>query len=339
MDFINKYARFMRNTGPARVLVPIGIVLIVFGIITTMFFGGDMIETTGKVIGVEETVDSENKKEYDVTVSYTVDGKEYTGTFGGMGSGYNVGDEIKVFYDAENPTTISNTGSTLLFGLGAMALGLAALVLGILRTVKAVKKSRELDQTAGKAVPSADFSNYKERAGVKEIYCRYDGNTFKPGYILEDADRKVLYEGKMTKNALVGARTFEFTDAATGAVTEHEVGHTVTETFNNEFFSVKSSFKFDGKNIWDLLHERGLRMNTNLVSKFPNLIYEVSKNGEAYARIETSGQFVHEDEAAQHAVNIPVGKWYYRIWTDSEDYETIFLTVFGLSESEQAIAE
>ena len=80
MDFINKYARFMRNTGPARVLVPIGIVLIVFGIITTMFFGGDMIETTGKVIGVEETVDSENKKEYDVTVSYTVDGKEYTGT-------------------------------------------------------------------------------------------------------------------------------------------------------------------------------------------------------------------------------------------------------------------
>ena len=65
----------------------------------------------------------------------------------------------------------------------------------------------------------------------------------------------------------------------------------------------------------------------------------MSKNGEAYARIETSGQFVHEDEAAQHAVNIPVGKWYYRIWTDSEDYETIFLTVFGLSESEQAIAE
>ena len=93
MDFINKYARFMRNTGPARVLVPIGIVLIVFGIITTMFFGGEMIETTGKVIGVEETVDSENKKEYDVTVSYTVDGKEYTGTFGGMGSGYNVGDK------------------------------------------------------------------------------------------------------------------------------------------------------------------------------------------------------------------------------------------------------
>ena len=31
MNFANKFARFMRNSGPARVLIPIGIILIVFG--------------------------------------------------------------------------------------------------------------------------------------------------------------------------------------------------------------------------------------------------------------------------------------------------------------------
>ena len=80
-------------------------------------------------------------------------------------------------------------------------------------------------------------------------------------------------------------------------------------------------------------------MVTNLVSKFPNLIYEVSKNSEPYARIETSGQYVHEDEAAEHAINIPVGRYYYRIWTATEDLETLFLTVFAISETEQTMVD
>ena len=339
MDFLNKYSRFMRNTGPARVLVPLGAILVIFGILMTTFFTGDALETVGKVTSVEESVNADKQKEYDVSFDYTVDGKSYSNTFYGLLDGYNVGDEIKVFYDPSDPTRVSNSGSNTIFGLGMIAAGLAALIGGILLTVKAVKKSREIDQTAGKAVPSADFSDYKEREGVRELYCRFDGNTFKPGYILEDADRNVLFEGKMTKQALIGARVFEFTDHTTGKVTEHEVGHTTTQTFNNEFFSTSSWFNFDGKNVWDLLHESGLRMVTNLVSKFPNLIYEVSKNSEPYARIETSGQYVHEDEAAEHALNIPVGRYYYRIWTATEDLETLFLTVFAISETEQTMVD
>ncbi len=143
----------------------------------------------------------------------------------------------------------------------------------------------------------------------------------------------------MLKNNPIGARIFEFSDHTTGVVKEHEVGHTTTETFNNKFFSVRSWFKLDGKNIFDVLHDRGLRMTTDLHSKFPYAVYDIAKDGKAFARIESSSMYVHEDEEAQHKVIVPYGRYYYRFWTSSKDFESIFLTIFAISETEQAVVE
>ena len=38
-------------------------------------------------------------------------------------------------------------------------------------------------------------------------------------------------------------------------------------------------------------------------------------------------------------MNIPVGRYYYRVWTNSNDFETLFLTIFAISETEQAVVE
>lgn len=333
----DKFARLMRNSGPARFFVPIGIILIVFGVIMLGFNSENYLETTGTVTEVIESFDEENQAEYDVYFTYTVDGKTYENSFGGMSERQNKGDKIKVLYNPENPEQVSNARISGLVAPIMIGVGALAIVFGIYRTVKAFKKSKELDQTA--KAPAVAFDGFKTAPGVTEYYCRFDGKTLKPGYILEDAARNVLFEGKMTKQALVGARTFEFNDRTTGRVSEHQVGHTATQTLNDEFFSVSSWFKFDGKNIWDVLHEKGLRMTTGIFSRFPNLTYEVSKNGQAFAYIETSGKFVHEDEAAEHSVNLPIGRYYYRIWTNSRDFETLFLTVFAISETEQTIVE
>ena len=134
-------------------------------------------------------------------------------------------------------------------------------------------------------------------------------------------------------------RLFVFTDRRNGTAEEHEVGHTTTQTFNDEFFSAKSSFKFDGKKIWDVLHERGIRIATDLRSKFPNMTYTVSKDGRFFATVETSGKYVHEEDAAEHTLNIPVGRYYYRCWTNESDIALLFLTVFAISETEQAVVE
>ena len=339
--FENKFARFMRNSGPARFLIPLGIVLIVFGFLTRGFNTENFVETVGKVTAVEEhseVIDGKEEKQYDATVSFTADGKPYETVFPNLLNEPKVGEDIKVLYDPADPNRNSNSSVSKFFSPAMMGGGALVIVLGVLLMVKAVKKSKALDQKAP-AASRADFAGFKTAPGVTEYYVRFDGHSLKPGYVMEDADRNILYEGTMLKQNLVGARPFEFRNHVTGAVQPHEVGHTVTQTFNNEFFSAKSWFKFDGKNVWDVLHESGLRLETDIISKFPNLVYNLSKDGAPVARIETSGMYVHEDEAEQHRVNVPIGRYYYRVWTNTEDLDSLFLMVFAISETEQTVVE
>ncbi len=341
MGFENKFARIMRNTGPARFFVPLGIILIVFGIILAGFKTDKYLETNGKIIAVTEVepIDAEenSEAEYDVDITYTVGGKEYKSTFSNLTGKYSVGDNIKVYYDPADPERISNSKMGPLFVFALIGAGAVCLIFGVYKTVDAFKKSKELDNIA--PFPSAEFEGIKGASGVTEYYFRFDGNGLKPGYIVENADRKVLFEAKMLKQAIVGTRPYEFSNHITGKVEQHEVGHIVTQSYNDEVFSAKSWFKFDGKNIWDLLHEKGIRISTNVHSKFPNFIYDVAKNGSVFARIETSSMYVHEDEEAEHKIKVPIGKMYYRVWTSSNDLDTLFLTVFAISETEQAVVE
>ena len=143
----------------------------------------------------------------------------------------------------------------------------------------------------------------------------------------------------MTKNAAVGDRIFTFRDCRLGRTAEHAVGHSVTQSYSNEFFSMSSWFRFDGENIWDVLHDRGVRVATDLRSIFPRVRYTVSVNGRFFATIETSGKYVHEEDEAEHKLNIPAGRYYYRCWTGEDNMELLFLTVFAISETEAAVVE
>ena len=342
MDLENKLARFMRNSGPARFFVPVGLILIVFGILTLGMNTKDYSETTGRITSVVECVREQGEEQqYDVTVKYTVDGREYENTFANITGNYSVGNDTKVYYDPADPQKSSNVRTSGLMSPLLIIIGAAALAFGVYKSAKAFGDSKELDRSVqgGGAFPHGQFDGFKEARGVTEYYFRFDGNHLKPGFVIEDADRQILYEGKMIKQALVGSRIYEFTDHTTGDSREHEVGHPVSQTYNDEFFTVRSWFKFDGRNVWDILHGQGLRINTDMHSKFPYLLYNVARNGRAFARIETSGVHVHEDDAARHKVNIPSGSYYYRFWTASDDFETLFLTIFSISLVDQAVVE
>ena len=331
----------MRNSGPARFFIPLGIILVVFGIILLGIKTDNFVETTGKIISVVECprTDVEEAVQYDVKVTYTADGKEYTTTWNNMSGNYKTGETVKVYYNPEDPESTTNNKSNGLIGVILIVVGAAALVFGVFKTAKAFKNSKELDSTSGGSASNEEFERFKNSAEVTEYYFRFDGHSLRPGYIVEDANRNVLFEGKMLKNALVGARKFEFNDHTTGKVKEHDVGHTITQSYNDEFFSAKSWFKFDGKNVWDVIHERGVRISTSMFSKFPNVAYNASKNGTPFMRIETCSVYVHEEDEAQHSFALPTGHMYYRFWTSSNDFETLFLTIFAISETEQAVVE
>ncbi|MCR5611644.1 MAG: DUF3592 domain-containing protein [Clostridiales bacterium] len=331
----------MRNTGPARFLVPAGLILIIFGIILLGIKMDNYAETVGKVTDVQQYIDHTGEDEqtlFDVSFDYTVEGIKYSGCFDGIGKSYNVGDEIKVFYDPENPHKTTNSKGAGMIGLIAIGLGALSAVGGVLLAVKAFRKSKELDVQI-KAAGGSLRVEPLPKSQLTEYYVSYDGQMLKPGYIVEDGARNIVYEGKMEKNALVRSRHFVFTDHRNSVTEEHEVGHTLTQSFNDELFSAKSSFKFDGRNIWDVLHERGIRIQTNMTSKFPNLVYTIGRNGRFMATVETSGKYVHEEDAAEHNLNIPVGRYYYRVWTNETHLADMFLTVFAISETEQTVVE
>ncbi|MBE6529314.1 MAG: DUF3592 domain-containing protein [Ruminococcaceae bacterium] len=341
MGFENKFARFMRNTGPARFFIPMGLILIIAGILLMVFSTGDFVETTAKNQSVEEVLvtGETNQTEYEIKFDYEVGGKIYTGSFQ-MVKEYKVGDEITIYYESSNPEKITNTKNGNLIGWIMIGVGAVAIVGGIFATVKAFQKSKALDEAIPGGKPDTTaFNNFKTDEGVTEYYFRFDGHSLKPGYIIEDANRNVLFEGKMTKQALVGARTYEFHNHVTGSVAEHQIGHTITQSYNDEFFSRKSWFKVDGENVWDLLHGKGIRLITDLHSELPYLVYNVSRNGNPIAIVETSSLYVHEDEEAQHKIVLPTGNMYYRFWTNSSDFETLFLTIFAISETEQTVVE
>lgn len=342
MTLENRYARFMRNTGPARFFVPVGLILIIFGIILLTFNTSNYTETKGNVTDVVKLAHSDGEEQgYDVSVRYTVDGKEYTTTFSNISESYDSGDEIKVFYDPDSPDKTSNSRISGLIAPAVIAVGALAVIFGIYKTITAFKKSKELDKSvpSGNNIPDEAFAQLKYATGVNEYYFSFNGHSLKPGYTVENKNRDVLFEGKMIKQALVGARTYEFINHITGEDVTHEVGHTVEQSYNDEFFSAKSWFKFDGKNVWDIIHEKGIRLSTDLHSRFPNCIYNVMQNGEVLARVETCSVYVHEEDEAQHKIKIPTGNMYYRFWTASDDLELLFLTIFAISETEQAIVE
>ena len=339
MSVENEVARVMRNSGPARFFVPAGIVLILFGILLFAFNTNNYIETSGLVLEVTESVNTEDRStQYDVKVSYTVDGKTYIGDFSGLSHQYQVGEAFTVLYDPASPNKATNSKTPSFVGPIVIGVGVLVVIYGIYATVKAFKKSKALDRGVP-AGADVNFDGFKTAPDVTEYYFRFDGHSLKPGYLIEDAGRNILFEGKMAKQALVGARSFEFVNHVTGSTAEHAVGHTMTQTYNDETFFAKSWFKFDGKNVWDVIHEKGIRISTDLHSKFPYCIYDVTQNGAAFARIESSSIYVHEDEEAEHKLIVPTGNMYYRFWTDSKDFESLFLTIFAISETEQTVVE
>lgn len=364
----NKLGRFFRNTQALSFCLVAGIALLVMGILFVVNAPDHYEEATGTVTAIreyeEETTEPDTgtrfETHYEVSFVYRVRGTEYNNSFDYLTNDYKVGDKITVWYNPEKPDQISNTKNVFLFGIIMIVAGAGFLFLGIFLTVRAFKKSKRLDQLKEEvthrqradgtvAAGNALAGDPLDKDALTEYYVSLDKKKFtNPGYLVEDRERHLVFEAPMTKNAMVGPRTFTFVDHLTHKTKEHAVGHTVTSrvessaTLSNSFFNTRSWFKFDGKNIWDYLHENGIFIETSVFSEFPRFVYDVTLNGQYFARIETCGQYVHEEDAeAHHHINPPIGKYYYRVWTNAADseFEILFLTVFAISETEQTVVE
>ena len=155
-------------------------------------------------------------------------------------------------------------------------------------------------------------------------------NTIKKAFFLDDENGNTVYEGKMTKFSLFGASPFEFVNHITNKTEEHKIGKTVTvEQGNNDLISEiskRSYFKYDGKNIWDYLHDEGIRIESKLSKNKIGMTYEVTYKGKDIATIASS---------SPKGKSLITTDLYYDVNCDLKDIDLVFLVAFSIANTEQ----
>lgn len=147
---MNKLAAFMRDYSTARFFIPLGIILLVFGI---FFFGSvqrtkNFPKTEGVVTRTELAEEAYTDREgyheatYTVYVKYTVDGKDYETDYGVFPQ-MKVGDKVSVAYNPADPSDMTQPHS-IWIPIGFIAGGLAALGGSAVSIINTTKKRRAM---------------------------------------------------------------------------------------------------------------------------------------------------------------------------------------------------
>lgn len=165
---------------------------------------------------------------------------------------------------------------------------------------------------------------------AKKYLFQPEKKVLKQGSVMTDEGGNVVYEAKMLKQPLFGAMEFEFVNHVTGKTEAHKVGKTVTvETSTNGFtnpLATKSRFKLDGQNIWDALHETGIRIDSNFSGNKLGMTYTVTLKGQPFATVATSTPGGKSLITSQHV---------YDVTTDAEDLDLVFLVTFAIARTDQ----
>lgn len=312
----------------------IAVIALAFGIYSTFFKSAGYETTTATIVAIEEDpdyipdADNPNDKQYIVTAKYTVDGKEYTNKLDSYDPGYKVGSEVEIRYDPKNPEKMTSG-----FGIGIyfMVAGGAILILIIFLTIKKKTSVKKLKADVENDISYAPSLKGPER----RLYFLSDVGTVKVGHRIEDKNREVLYEGKMTKFSPMSDFGFSFIDHEHGKTTAHLVGHQEDADWNSLLLDNHSTFTLDGEDIWKHLKRNGITVNSKLGDGnllFPT--YTIFRDGEQIAFVEASSQYVHEEDAEAHkvAAKIPA-PGFYRISTTEKNLDLLFVTILAFARS------
>jgi hypothetical protein len=310
-----------------------GLIMIGIGVYFTFFKGADYVKATAEISKVEQEDDpAADSGVRDVAwVRYTVDGKEYEEKLDGWDPGYKLGKEVKVKYDPRDPSkVISDSPGLIVYLIGVGAVILIVSAFSLLKNKKNVKAVRE-EQTAPL------FTAPRRGAAERKLYFLTDLGTAKGGCHIEDAARRNVYEAVCTKFSLVVDSTFTFIDHALGHSQTHMIGK-VADTESDAFYALDkhSTFDVDGNDVWKLLHNNGITIKSGLNGLRP--CYRILRSGEEIAYVELTGRYPHEEDEEKHKIaKLALANGFYRIRTNEENLDAIFLTVFAISKTDMMI--
>lgn len=317
----------------------IAIIAIVAGVYFTFFQSKGFEKTTAEIVSIVELPKdfSDEETQYDVTVKYAVNGTEYTEKLDFYSPSYKVGKTINILYDPSNPAVIHGGGSfgiyVLIVGVAILAVTLGSIIIGR-RKLKNLKETEAIGKDAVYPEPVAG----EER----ELYFLTDLGTPKYGHRIEDANRNVLFEAKMTKYSLTSPFAFDFIDYVNNVTKAHLVGHEETTEWNSMLIDNHHTFKFDGEDIWKHIKRNGIRVESKLgggSGKLVGVNFVVYRDDAELARVESTSLHVHEEDAEAHRIASAVpAKGFFRIWTKEQNLELLFVTLLAFARTEASDA-
>lgn len=315
--------------GMTIVFMAAGILMMLLGVYVGFFRSSGYVKSTGVITHLEEDIDVENGNTiYIPTVTYTVDGREYTLIIGSRDNANQMGKEVKIKYDPANPAKANEDSPGLvvyLIGVGAVFVAAALFTLW-----KNKKQLKQLNQQPSQAL----FGMSQPGSVVRKLYFVTDQGTAKGTCHIEDADRNVLYEAVSKKFSLLADSEMEFVDHVYNRRTTHFIGKTVTSSSDAIWvLDNHSTFSVDGRDVWKQLHENGIRIQTGLNGL--KWAYTIYRDEVEIARVVNTNKLVHEEDAEAKG---PLAKvpfpGFFRIETNEENLDAIFLTLFAIGRTD-----
>ena len=127
---------------------------------------------------------------------------------------------------------------------------------------------------------------------------------------------------------------FDFIDHEHGRTTPHLVGHEEESEWNSFLLDSNYTFELDGTDVWKYLKNNGINVQTERMDGAVWPRYRISRDGAEIAILESSSQYVHEEDAAQHSVmNKLAVPGFYRIRTREENLDAVFVTAMAFARS------
>ena len=309
-------------------IIVVSVIAIILGGWVQFFSSRGFVETTGTIVSITEEPGVDDETDYTVTVAYDVDGTHYESVIDTYSPSFKEGKEIKISYNPENPSVVHSDD---LFGLYFMGIGAVLLVGTLLAGRKQTQDEKALKETYGETTYAES-----QQGDTRHLFFVTDRGTPKYGHRIEDADRRVLYEAKVTKFNLLTPIAFDFIDHEHGYTTHHLVGHEEETDWGTMLIDNNYTFTFDGEDIWKHLKEHGIRVDSGFAKSAKiHRNYRIYRDGMEIAFAENTGIYPHEEDAAAHskaAGLIPVSG-YYRITTREKYLDAVFITLMAFARS------
>jgi len=233
---------------------------------------------------------------------------------------------------------IDTTGNPLL-SYGMIGIGLLAIIFAVYNLKKRMSKSLDemnyfdkVDKSAADPEVIEQIQNSDEPQ--KEYYFHFCGK-LNQSYILETPNRKPIYEINCDKMGIVNQYIYTFKNRLTGKSFTSKVSHTTTTEYGTENFGLidQSYFKVDGKNIWDMIGEKGYSVEPYL-DKIA-FSYHVKHYGIHVADIVAAGTNILEQyEGAGGLRDVAMTQGIYRVYCRESDIDGVALIAFAVSRVE-----